>query len=249
MDLIQNSSGSPFAKETAIAILYSKYNKECQDDYAGTIYEDVYDLLKECNFWKDSYSKVYSKLDSSSYRTIDEDIVLGLLNYKFGKDIECAPIAQDVINVCSEAGILRSTVKKDKDSNNEGIQFLSSDEYNKVYYCSKEKDVLSVLQKYGLEDEWKELGKNELTKEDDEYGLYASFRYYIIVHTYERDYSHPIYKNGFYIHIESEDNYRLRCIGYFIFRKQPSVELDDFKQVGDVEDGYLKEQECWCYSD
>lgn len=102
---INSSSGSPFAKETAIAIVYSKYNMSLPEEYAGTIYYDVYNLLEEYNFWKDSYKKISSKLDSSSYQTLDEEIVFAVLNYKFGRTLDCSPAVQDVIDVLIECKI------------------------------------------------------------------------------------------------------------------------------------------------
>ena len=106
IEKIWKSSGSDYAKLTAQAIVYSKYDKPLPAEYTETLYQNVYDKLDKCNFWKTkSYDELYSKLNNGFFQTMDDYIVLGLLNYEFDKKVESAPFVQDVIDVLIECKI------------------------------------------------------------------------------------------------------------------------------------------------
>ncbi len=109
LNKVEQSSGTPFAIDTATAVVYSKYKKEMPVEFKDTIYKDVYDLLEVCNFWsKGNYDKLYSAINESSSSPIAKEIVTAVLNLKFKKESDYAPIVQDVIDVLIDSEVFTS---------------------------------------------------------------------------------------------------------------------------------------------
>lgn len=249
LNKVEQSSGTPFAIDTATAIIYSKYKKEMPVNFKGTIYKDVYDLLGECNFWsKGNYDKLYSAINESDSSPIAKEIVTAVLNLKFKKEADYAPIVQDVVDVLIESGIFTSPSKqeekKDKKQEKKEIVLLINDEYDHVFYCPKEKNVLSLLQELGLEDEWNTLGTEKHEKVEEEEEIYDDFELYIIP---SDDYEIPHYNDGYYlsIHTKNSGEDKLEYIGYCVFTKQPERKFKNGRW--DVEDDYLNIKKSWAY--
>lgn len=250
LNKVEQSSGSPFAIDTATAIVYSKYKKDMPVKFSGTIYKDVYDLLGECNFWsKGNYDKLYSLINESDSSPIAQEIVIATLNLKFKKEADYAPIVQDVIDVLIESGVFsapsKQEEKKDKKQEKKEIVLLLNNEYDHVFYCPKEKNVLSLLQEFDLEDEWTNLGNKKLEKVEEKEEIYDYFETYVIPGW---DEEMPEYKNGYYLSFRTKSSGEvvLEYIGYCVFTKQPK-KIFDISGRFDVEDDYLNIKKSWAY--
>jgi hypothetical protein len=256
---VRQSSGSQEAKKIATAIVYSKYNKEMSFTDENTFEYQVFNLLEQCNFWSEkNYFKLNFEINSSrGYAPMTKTIVTDVLNLKFKKNtVSDYSRVQDVIDVLIKSGVFTSSSKQKEEND---IVILCEDSEHMVCYCSNEKNVITLLSEFDLDDEWKSLRKQESEKEENNDISYiyeenngTSYIYFnenVINNLWYGD-KEPQYNDGYYLDIYKDsytdsgsDVYELSWIGYYVFTKR----TDLYNYEDDIEDNYLDLEKCWLY--
>lgn len=108
LEKIENCSASPYSKDFAFVILNLKYGRELDGSYSETIYQELYDVLKETNALKASnYNKTVKAIENSDGSPYVQEIAIGVLSYRKNKSIDAAPFVEEIIEVLDECKILK----------------------------------------------------------------------------------------------------------------------------------------------